>query len=295
MVSVYDLVEMNDNLVNEFIYWAKERHSIHLKREAGKPKPWTKDPILQRYFFTNPYRENDKTTVWFRETVRDPIAAKPQVFFSTVCFRWFNYIPTGQVLHDLQLLYAWDCELAIAKLNDILRSGRKVFTGAFTISPSGSTKPKIQRVCEDYIQPVWDDLSSIVGQLYKADTLKRAWQVVSSLPGMAGGGFMAYEVVSDLRYTEFLRNAEDINLWANPGPGAKRGLNRLMMREIKSPINQPLWEDQTQELLKIVNKRLPKNMPRFEMREIEHSLCEFDKYLRARTKSGRMKRKYDGV
>ena len=50
-----------------FFWWIEERHEIFKKKEQGLPRPWTTDIILDTYRFTNPFRENDKTTVWFRE------------------------------------------------------------------------------------------------------------------------------------------------------------------------------------------------------------------------------------
>jgi hypothetical protein len=54
-----------------FFYWVKERFLIYEKRNRGEKKPWTNDTVLQNYFFTMPYRELDKTTIWFRNNVRD--------------------------------------------------------------------------------------------------------------------------------------------------------------------------------------------------------------------------------
>jgi hypothetical protein len=45
--------------------------------------------------------------------------------------------------------------------------------------------------------------------------------------------------------------------------------------------------------LRIVQERLP-NLPKFEAREIEHSLCEFDKAERVRFGEGKRKRSYPG-
>jgi hypothetical protein len=59
-----DLTHAEESL---FWYWISERHSIFLRRQEGKPKPWTDDPILRDYKFTNPFRENDRGTVWLRE------------------------------------------------------------------------------------------------------------------------------------------------------------------------------------------------------------------------------------
>ena len=53
--------------VESFFGWIKERHNIYLSRAAGSPPPWTSDPILSKYKFTNPFRENDRVTVWMRK------------------------------------------------------------------------------------------------------------------------------------------------------------------------------------------------------------------------------------
>ena len=55
--------------------------------------------------------------------------------------------------------------------------------------------------------------------------LEKTWK--NYLPYAGFSGFMAYEVVTDLRHTKYLKNADDINTWANAGPGAVRGLNRI--------------------------------------------------------------------
>jgi hypothetical protein len=286
--------------IERFLYWCKERHKIFIKKSRGLPPPWTDDEILQNYFFTNPYRENDKVTMWFRENVRGPLQDKREVVFATICFRWFNYIPTGEILlgevgkPEDDLLIFWDLKEAIRRLEAQRDKGEKVFTGAFNISNSGSRKPKINRVCEDYIQPVWEDLDRLKRRLdsYMHLSMECAHSVLMSYPGLRGSGFMAYEIVCDLRYTWVLRDAPDKLTWSNPGPGAKRGLNRLLGRPLDAPVKD--WPQQSQKLLAICQKRLGRTMPPFEMREIEHSCCEWDKFERARNGDGHLKRRYNG-
>jgi hypothetical protein len=58
--------------LDRLCYFVRERHNIYLRRKAGKPKPWTEDPILQRNYFCNVYRELDKTTVCFFATISLP-------------------------------------------------------------------------------------------------------------------------------------------------------------------------------------------------------------------------------
>ena len=82
--------------IQRFFWWIEERHRIFLSKEAGLPRgKWTDDEILKTYRFTNPFRENDKTTVWFRENMREPLKDSPEVLMATVIFRWFNLIETG--------------------------------------------------------------------------------------------------------------------------------------------------------------------------------------------------------
>lgn len=279
--------------LDRFLYWIRERHAIYIRRKAGEARPWTDDEVLQRYFFTNPYRENDKVTVWFRENIREPLHNDSRVVFATVAFRWFNLPSTGQVLKTAGLLNRWDTATAVKALSKIRDEGNKVFTGAFNISNSGSTKPKINRVCEDYIQPVWEDRQSLLRDLRKPGmTMEAAHARLMEYPGLCGSGFMAYEVVCDLRYTYILENASDKLTWSNPGPGARRGLNRLMNRPIDGPCKD--YQAESVKLLATVSKRLAK-LPPLEMREIEHSLCEFDKHERARLGDGHMKRRYAGT
>lgn len=296
--------------MDRFMYWIIERHSIYLKREAGKPKPWSIDPIFQTIFFTNPYRENDKVTKWFRENIRDPLKNSPDVLMATIIFRWFNRIDTGKLLLDSSglrktdnkfgLLTDWNESRAISilkKRNEV--EGLPVFTSAFMIKVShGPPGCKIPQVCE-CISALWKDRNILRAW---CQSLEGLWNVLKTYKGL--GGFLSYEIVTDLRHTSLLDKAPDINTWANPGPGASRGLNRLNGIPIimakggtKDTGRKPPkdWQIQMCDLLLVVNSRLPKHMPRFELREVEHSLCEYDKMERVLFNQGKSKRRYDGT
>lgn len=290
-------------------YWIRERHHIYLHKQQGKPKPWTNDEILQSYFFTNPYRENDKTTVWFRQNVREPLRNESKVLAATIIFRWFNKVETGKALFkytptdsvgerratlDTSLLCSWDSR----KAKRLLSKLEKPFTGAFMI-PARPGSNKIEHVCEciDLVVGCPSDEKSLL-QGIKNSTLEHAHSQLVQYPYL--GGFMAYEVVTDLRHTHILENASDIMTWANPGPGCARGLWRLRGKSFqgvpaahgcKPPDG---WLEQMRALLPRVNRRI-RGCPKFEMRDLEHSLCEFDKYSRVLLGEGRAKRRYQGI
>jgi hypothetical protein len=288
--------------LERYLYFIKERHSIYLKKKAGYPKPWTDDEILQTYYFTNVYRELDKTTVWFRENFRDPWRDRPAVILGTTIFRWFNLIETGKVLLENKLLWQWDSKRAVSILGKLRDDGVQIFTGAFMINSPGGER-KLEAICRR-IDNVWRDR----GQLVSYFTDKRNWkeenlsmeEAHKALVKYEGlGGFMAYEIVCDLRYTTLLENAPDKLIWSNPGPGAIRGLYRVLERPFEkgnnasAPPRPKDWDEQMSKLLKIVQERFP-DMPPFEMREIEMVNCEHDKAERLLWGDGRAKRKYNG-
>jgi hypothetical protein len=108
------------------------------------------------------------------------------------------------------------------------------------------------------------------------------------------GGFMSYEVVTDLNYTPVLQNAKDKMSWANAGPGAKRGLNRLLGKPIDTPMKQPYANERMQHLLIGATAKLKPTVPieHVDMRVIEHSLCEFDKWCRVKNGEGRPRSRF---
>jgi hypothetical protein len=122
----------------------------------------------------------------------------------------------------------------------------------------------------------------MIGDILKAVKSYRMEVVFEELLNINGvGGFIAYEMVCDLRFCLLRFKPLDTITWANVGPGAKRGLNRLGM--------EPCIES----MITLLNKapRLECPWP-FELREIEHWLCEFDKYERVRTGVGVPRMKY---
>ena len=87
-------------------------------------------------------------------------------------------------------------------------------------------------------------------------------------------------------YRRYLDKAPDINTWAVAGPGAIRGLHRLHGRNYKTALRQEQACEEMCELLELSKMSLPDFIPRLELREIEHSLCETDKWLRVAAGQG---------
>ena len=270
--------------IQRFFWWIEERHRIFLSKEAGLPRgEWTDDEILKTYRFTNPFRENDKTTVWFRENMRKPLKDSPEVLMATVIFRWFNLIETGKTLLSNNLHIDWKPEGARQEIKKQL----KYITGGYIIkTPDGMDKVDGVIWC---IDKFWKQRDNLINEL-KDSSLHRSWHVLMQFPYQ--GPFMAYELITDLRHTYLLNEARDIYTWANAGPGAMRGLNRIHSRELKYKSRKHDWNEEMFQLLGKSSQYLHPDFPKLEMRDIEHSLCEFDKYERVRNGEGAPRGRY---
>ncbi len=56
-------------MIEDLWTFINNRHSIYLKRKAKQDPPWTDDPILQQYIFSNIFRELDPTTIAIRRVL----------------------------------------------------------------------------------------------------------------------------------------------------------------------------------------------------------------------------------
>lgn len=271
-----------------FFYWLQERHSIYIKKTRGDPWPWTKDPILKEYKFTNCYRELDSGTIFCRKEIREPYAAHPELFFNIAMYRLFNLIDTYE---DIGFVTNYDYENVIEPIIRYRRErGLQVFTGAHMITGTLGGD-KIWQVFGLCLPALWERRRELEPK--DGDTLESAFNRLNkSTPGF--GPFISYEVISDLRWTRYLCGASDIMTWANPGPGCMRGLNRLLGLSLNPTKQLPKekYVHYIQKLLKLSAVRLPDWMPPLEAREIEHSLCEFFKYEKVRLGLGHPRSRY---
>ena len=267
--------------VEGFYDYINERHAIYLKRFIGEPHPWTDDEILQTYSFCNVYRELDKVTVWIRENWKEPYADHPNLPFAMAMARQINWPET---LQEIGFPEHWNPERIKAIMQGRMDRKEKVYTGAYMLTGTlGGTK--VEQTIDKILTPLYKNPPTI----YK-NSLEKTW--AEYLPYAGFSGFMAYEVVTDLRHSKYLENAEDIMTWANAGPGAKRGLNRIHGRLLEQTIKPRQLTIEMQELLDMAGDYIGSFLPDLEMREIEHCLCEYDKYERVRLGEGRPRAKY---
>lgn len=252
--------------------WMNERHAIYCRRVVGKPWPWTDDPILREYKFTNVFRELDWGTICLRlmeEGQTDP----GLIFWNTVWYRIFNW---WELAFDIGFCESWE------QLNDEIKArhkrGERLFTGAHMVRGTTGGEPKHLGYLR-LLKSIWDKREQEARAILAGGTMENAHSIAMAIPFI--GDFTAYEIVCDLRWSLPGFVASDKLTWGNVGNGAARGLKRLGM---------PPTVDSMRLLFDFRRKRL--RFEGIEMREIEHCLCEFDKYERARLGQGKPRSKY---
>ena len=84
-------------------YWrfAAERQEIFFRRIAGAAPPWTADPILREFKFTNAYRASDRVSQYLIKQVIYAGDQNPdELIFRILVFKMFNRIETWELLEE---------------------------------------------------------------------------------------------------------------------------------------------------------------------------------------------------
>lgn len=271
-----------------FFYWIKERESIRQKKEAGLPKPWTDDPILQHYKFCNVHREDDRVTKWIKDNWRDPCRGHTNMWFAMIVARLFNWPDTLNAitfpLSDFtDIKEEW--RNILKRRRDTL--GLKIFTGAYLVSTNGVSMDKIDYILDRVLTPIWERGE----EPCPTQTLEGYWKFLIQFDGL--GSFMAGQVVADLKYIDpVLEKAEDWMSWAPLGPGSIRGLNRFFGRDVNKSLKQEHGLKEIQTIQLMIKNILGLELPAHDVQSV---LCEGDKFIRLKRGEGKTRSTYPGV
>jgi hypothetical protein len=273
-------------LLNELVIFATERERIRIRKEKGEPKPWTKDPLLQQYSFTNVHREDDKQSRLIASGWRGPYAKEPDLWFAMFVARLVNWWPT---LREMEFPAPWNAHNFKTVLRAQMAAGEKVFSGAYIINQmikGGTGMPKGDYLAEFVLGPLWKARETCRPR--KDDTLESVCERWVQFKGV--GGFIAAQVIADMKYVSPLVNASDWYTWAASGPGSRRGLNLVLGRERDTSWEEGAWLAALQYLRTQYNTKVGDNSLQVHAQDMQNILCEFSKYKR-----GNSRTKYQGV
>lgn len=212
-------------------YWkfAAERQSIFHARIAGKSAPWTQDPVLSEYKFTNAYRASDRVSQYLiRNVIYVGEEDWPSTLLRTLLFKIFNKESTWELIAS-QIGQVSAAKFPLERigrvLDNALSNGASIYSGAY-IMPSGPSELRQSRKHRMHLALLSEILRrELPARLLDASSMKAAYDLLLAVPSF--GPFLAFQFLIDLNYSRFLNFSE--MEFVVPGPGARDGIRKCFL------------------------------------------------------------------
>lgn len=317
----FPMENINIDTLNIFLFLIKERYKIHLRKDVkGIAPPYTKDPILGLFRFTNVRREHDKETKWLIKNITSNEGlCYTDKLLNCILFRLFNKHETSELIGmPIQFSKGYEPELyrplfKAAKEKD---PHRVFFTGAFNTGglkralkwylPEDDPENSMEMRVMHFIQYLIDEGITHYLTSSNAESPEDVCELLQGYMGI--GRFLSYQMFVDMTYIELFPFSE--NEYTIAGPGAKLGLKYLFCnRGELTPEELIFWlRDNWNELNQyntqcggkhtanpqILFSDLPEEDRVMNVMSLENCLCEFSKYYKVYTGQGRPRQKYSG-
>lgn len=244
-------------------FWGfvEERENVRKRRTSGEAAPWTTDPVLQRGRFCNVRRRDDRVTNQLYQWYRARAADQPK-------FTWF-LAAIGRQTNRLEPLVGmplpWRRASAVShwrKYGGPLINARAFFPSLCRLK--GSDHGDVPARMGVLLNSVWE-------KRYKIDQAVRGGSLQKITEALAApkywGPFIGYQIALDLYEMNWVMGL-DAETWTLLGPGSLRGLERLNMEPTIDSLIYLTRVAQDEEGLDLL------------LHDVEHSVCEYDKYVR---------------
>lgn len=264
-----------------------ERQRIWWRRFVlRRPPPWTSDKALHTWRFTNIQRELDAGTVYLMDNLLGPW--REETVFSVLLYRWLNNREAfDEAVQDLDRGF-WG---ALRARRD---RGDSIFTSAWTVSLGQRCKG---RDPIDFIEEESERWRVGLDPILGSGDVVELYGAVRALSLF--GDLIAWQATLDLIY---LRDDLDDDTWIprlydgsktgkhNPG-GSASGALRVAPGAAPDSTVRSLRDSQDQWLPDDWPIIRWEGKPRLSLADVEHALCEYDKWERV-NEGGKMKRRY---
>lgn len=326
--------KLNEVNLHRFVMYSFKRWSIYYKKDiCGNSPPWTNDPILLKYRFTNVCREHDKQTkaLIYRVSLNPELSLEDKIV-NTFLFRAWNNFETFDFFKlpqpAFKLYKPRAKEIARAKYTDFRKlfpkefESRKWWSAAynqggtkyswkfpdgegFKRAPTEAAGAKFS----DYEPaiplrvfhiPLYLKQADICSKLMEAKTQDEAFNIIKTVRGFAD--FLAYQVFVDLTYIPEFQFSE--NEFTVAGPGCRRGIDRVFDDKDGMTYEECIfwmrdnWGGilETHPKYKTLWNRLQSKIPNSNVNvmSLENCFCEISKYIKAADNEGRPRQRYIG-
>ena len=283
-------------------YFAYERQNIFYKKLNNEPKPYTSDEILATYKFCNCYRVLDRVSQYLLKNViyNNPSKyADRDILFRIILFKLFNKEDTWEYLKEKLgdiTLDKFSFLIYDKLLTERKNSGYKLYNDAYISCANKAYGYDLKHQNHLALLDQMFIKDKIYNKIKFCSSMKEVFDILKSYPLI--GDFMAYQLVTDINYSNVTNFSE--NSFTVAGPGAKRGIKKCF-----SNLNGKSYEDIIKymyDMQEIEFKRLNLDFKYLSNRklqyiDIKNLFCELDKYLREKrpdlkTNRIKIKKKY---
>jgi 5-hmdU DNA kinase-like protein len=277
------------------LYWISERNQVMLKKDLGLSKPWSDDETFQRTYFCNVRREDDRVTRFVRAFYSPHVEGR-YFEYNIILARFLNWPGS---LQSIGYLNGYDPNALEESLGRLAALG-KVWGGAYVITTHGIPMGKAAYLCRNVLGGVYGAMHNPLGPFWGAlrpsgaGCLRAAHNALQGLEGL--GSFLAAQIVADLKNTvgHPLYNAFDKNTFVAHGPGSIRGLRWFWSGANVTASNFGKYFGACRDYVEenwnptLMGKSICSQ-------DLQNCLCEFDKYMRVSSGTGKSKRNYPGA
>jgi hypothetical protein len=207
-------------------YWrfASARQAVYGARLSRQPPPWSDDPILGAYRFTNCYRAADRVSQYLiTQVCYRGDQSWDEVFFRILLYKIFNRVATWRLLTEQLGRVTWaeyDYAIYNAILSRALAAGERLYSAAYIMPPPPMGEERKHSNHLRLLELLMKDRAP--EKTAEAPSMAAAFRVLAGYPGL--GAFLAYQYLIDLNYSSSLDFSEMD--FVVPGPGAKDGIRK---------------------------------------------------------------------
>ncbi|MGD9901464.1 MAG: nucleotide kinase domain-containing protein [Spirochaetales bacterium] len=289
------MIKANEKMFNEFWLFAFNRQSVFYNKLNGI-MPYSTDEILTTYKFCNTYRVLDRVSQFLiREVInKSEGLTEEDIIFRVVFFKIFNLPSTWTILENefgKMSLSNFNFDKLSHFLSE-LKIKQPIYNSAYI---SCATKYFGYESKHDNHLALLKKMffeDHLAEKLLKIKNMEQAFKIMVSYPLI--GNFMAYQLITDLAYCEFIPWREDEFTVA--GPGAQRGIKKCFVEfDNYEDVIKYAFKNQEQYFLSLRLKFPYLANRKLQLIDIQNLFCEFDKYCRVaypQIKSNRKKIKF---
>ena len=267
-------------------YWkfATKRQDIFFKRLKKESSPWTDDPILKKYKFTNAYRASDRVSQFLIKNViySDKIFSPEDTIFRILLFKSFNKIETWKYLEENlgEISYKnYTFDRYDSLLSSLLLDKKAIYSAAY-IMPSGVTAFHNTRKHKNHLMLLeYMMRDNIAKKIAQNASLEDLYKTLLDYPTI--GSFLAFQYAIDINYST-LTDFDEMS-FVVAGPGAKRGIQKCFLNSesySEEYIIRKMAEIQSNEFERLgLSFQSLWGRP-LQLIDCQNLFCEVDKYSR---------------